>query len=72
MINRRGVKRSGKKPLTNSFPWPTKVPDYNSWSIYIPGDVVWFGELQYKAKDFVTGEQPDESPNWEIYVRIRK
>lgn len=46
-----------------------KLPEFNKAIIYCPGDKVWHGELQYIAKDFVTGEYPDISNNWDVYIR---
>lgn len=60
----------GKTPLSHPWKWP--VPEYNSIFTYCKGDVVWLGELQYIAKDFVTGENPDNSENCEIYVKTRR
>lgn len=46
------------------------VPEFNKMFIYCKGDIVWFGELQYKARGhMVYGINPDISKNWEIYVR---
>ena len=47
------------------------VPEYNSIFTYCKGDVVWYGELQYIAKDFVTDENPDNSDNWAVYVKTK-
>jgi len=43
--------------------------EYNITMTYMRGDVVWFGELAYTAKDFVINECPDESNLWKVYTR---
>jgi len=45
------------------------VPEFCNLTTYCRGDIVWFGELKYKAKDFVTNENPDESDKFEVYFR---
>lgn len=69
MIERRGVRRTGNKIEVKKKPL---VPEFHEIFTYCKGDIVWYGELQYIAKDFVAGETPDNSENWEIYIKTRR
>ena len=45
------------------------TPEFCNLTTYCRGSIVWFGEIKYIAKDFVTSENPDESDKFEVYFR---
>lgn len=69
MIERRGVKRTGNK--IEVVPRKLVIPEFHEMFTYCKGDIVWYGELQYIAKDYVAGETPDNSDNWAVYVKTK-
>ncbi len=47
-----------------------RYPEFNAALTYSKGDVAWYGELPFEAKDFVMGENPETSKLWKVCARL--